>query len=79
MVRVIRRHHPLRGRELEVLSASKRMILVRHPDSLTMRIPRDWTDADGVPLETPNIQDTRLTVVSLRELIHLVDVLGGRA
>ena len=42
-----------------------------------MRIPREWTDADGAI--TPVLADTQLTVVALRDLLHLVEVLGRRS
>jgi len=68
----------LEGIELDVIRGGKSELLVRHPDSLAMRIPRTWTDADpalSAPKEEP---DTQLTVEALRKLIHLVDVLGDR-
>ena len=78
-VKVTRRHHPLRGRDLEVLiQQGKTLLVVRLPDGSTMRIPRAWTDADGggVP-EGPAVTSV-YTPESLRELIRLVDALRGR-
>ena len=43
-----------------------------------MRIPRAWTDADGATARPKAEPDTQLTVNALRELMHLVDVLGDR-
>lgn len=73
-----RRHHPLEGQSLEVVRGGKSELVVRHPDSMTMRIPRAWTDADGPPPPREKAAETQLTVDALRELMHLVDVLGDR-
>ena len=78
-MRVTRRHHPLRDRELEVLiEQGKALLVVRLPDGSAMRIPRAWTDADGrtVP-EEPSVTGV-YTPESLRELIGLVDALRAR-
>jgi hypothetical protein len=77
-VRIIRRHHPLEGIELDVVRGGRSELLVRHPDSLTMRIPRAWTNADAASPAPRAETDIQLTVEALRELIHLVDVLGDR-
>ncbi len=77
-MRVVRRHHPLDGRQLEVVSGGKTMLVVRHPDTLTMRILRAWTDADGVTCPPKSEPDTQLTVDALRDLTRLVDALCGR-
>lgn len=77
-IRVVRRHHPLKGMELEVVRGGKSVLVVRHPDSLTMRIPRDWTDIDGALRAPKTGPDTQLTVETLRDLVHLVDVLLDR-
>ncbi|MGH8525741.1 MAG: DUF5372 family protein, partial [Gammaproteobacteria bacterium] len=45
-ITIIRRHHPLRGQELEVLSAGKVWVVVRLGNGSTAKIPRRWTDAD---------------------------------
>ncbi len=77
-VRVIRRHHPLEGQELEVVREGKPGFLVRNPDGLAMRIPRDWTDIDGAT-EPPASSGTQLTIASLRDLLRLVQALEDRA
>jgi hypothetical protein len=46
-VEVTRRHHPLFGRELEVIHANKVMLTIRLPNGSTMKMPRTWTDAGG--------------------------------
>ena len=62
-----------------MVRGGKSELTVRHPvDTLTMRIPRAWTDVDGTS-GAPIPCDTQLTVVALRDLLHLVHVLGGRA
>jgi hypothetical protein len=77
-VRIIRRHHPLEGIELDVVRGGSTELLVRHPDSLTMRIPRAWTDADAASPPPRAGPDTQLTIEALRDLIDLVDVLRDR-
>jgi hypothetical protein len=63
---------------LEVVRDGKSQLVVRHPDSVTMRIPRAWTDADGIPPPPRSGPDTQLTLGSLRDLLRLVDALGDR-
>ena len=74
-----RRHHPLEGRELDVVRGGESQLVVQHPDTLTMRIPRAWTDTDGAISPPKAEPDTQLTVHALRELMHLADVLQDRA
>jgi hypothetical protein len=72
-------HGPLEGKVLEIVRYGKSHLVVRNPDSLTMRIPRAWTDADRVA-PPPKIEpDTQLTFASLRDFLRLVDALGDRA
>jgi hypothetical protein len=78
-VTVIRRHHPLEGRCLEVTSAGKSYLIVRLPDTSTLRIERTWTDADGPPTPTARGVDTPLTAAALRELVAIVDALKRRS
>lgn len=77
-IRVIRRHHPLAGAVLEVVRSTKNHLVVRHPDSVTMLLPRAWTDAGGATLPPKSEPDTQLTVASLRDLVRLVDALRDR-
>ena len=75
---VTRRHHPLEGQRLEVMLAGKEQLAVRLADGTSMRIPRAWTDADGVspPPPTP---PTALSGDAIRELVALIDALAGRS
>ena len=77
-VTVIRRHHPLRGQQFEVLQGGKELITVRLTDGTPMRIPRHWTDADGAPPADTSPNEFALTVESLRRLIELVDAFFQR-
>jgi hypothetical protein len=77
-VRVTRRHHPLRGQELEVLTHGKRHIVVRSPDGLSMKLPRSWTDVDGTDCSGDSGGDAIFTVESLRELCVLLEALARR-
>ena len=78
-VKVTRRHHPLRGRELEVLiQQGKSLLVVRLPDGSAMRMPRAWTDADGGGVPDELLGTCVYTPESLRGLIRLVDALHAR-
>ncbi len=50
---------------------------MRPPDGTPMRVPREWTDADGASSH-PGAERV-FTVDALRELVQLVDFLGRRA
>jgi hypothetical protein len=63
---------------LEVLRGGKSELVVQHPDSLALRIPRAWTDADGAPPTHGTGTDTQLTVEAVRDLIHLANLLAAR-
>ena len=76
-VTITRRHHPLMGQRLEVVSGGTSAIVVRISDGTTMRIPRAWTDADGTPPHGP--AETVFSIEALRDLLHLLDVIGTRA
>ncbi len=59
----------------EVLSGNQRLTICV-ADGTSMRIPRDWTDADG---ESPRGTTPRpFTLASLRQLMQLVDALSSR-
>jgi len=75
---VTRRHHPLHGQELEILTQSKGHIVVRSPDGLSMKLPRLWTDVDGVGFGGDSSGDAILTVESLRDLGVLLEALAQR-
>ena len=77
-IRVTRRHHPLHGQELEVLTQGKRHIVVRSADGLSMKLPRLWTDVDGAGFGGDSSGDAAFTVESLRELSVLHDALAQR-
>jgi hypothetical protein len=77
---VTRRHHPLLGREFEVLLERGDDVAIHLADGTSLIVPRAWTDADGRepdPAPTPS-EPTALTVDAVRELIVLVDALGRR-
>jgi hypothetical protein len=76
-VTVIRRHHPLAGQSVEVLKGGQHLI-VRLRDGSTMRLPRSWTDADGVPVSRPAPPSNVFTIAALRELIALLEALRRR-
>ena len=75
---MVRRHHPLEGRRLEVLAERGKELDVRLRDGTTMRIPRRWTDADGSPGSPAASPDAVFTIDSLRTLIDLVRAFRGR-
>ena len=70
------RHHPLHGQELEVLTHGKRHVVVRSPERLSMKLPRSWTDMDGVGFGGDSSGDAIFTVESLRELGVLLEALA---
>lgn len=76
-VRVTRRHHPLEGQVVQVLTVGPAQMVVRLRDQTSMRLPRAWTDADGAP--PSNRSEHVFSAESLRELIEHVDMLGRRA
>ncbi|MBI2322138.1 MAG: hypothetical protein HYU88_08645 [Chloroflexi bacterium] len=78
-MKITRRHHPLRDRELEVLiQQGKTLLVVRLPDGSAMRMPRAWTDADGSAVPEELSVTCVYTPDSLRELLGLVDALRAR-
>ena len=75
-MKLTRRRHPLEGQLLDVVRGGRAQIVVRLNDGTTMRLPRSWTDIDGVralPVESI------YTIDSLRELLEHVEVLRRRA
>ncbi|MGH7288905.1 MAG: hypothetical protein ACREI8_12895 [Myxococcota bacterium] len=76
-MRVARRHHPLEGQVVKVLTGGPAQVVVRLRDGTSMRLPRAWTDADGAP--PSNRSEHVFSAESLRELIEHVDILGRRA
>ena len=78
-VEVTRRHHPLFGRELEVIRANKVMLTIRLADGSTMKMPRAWTNACvGATEVIESLRCSVLTIESVRELTRLVNVLQRR-
>jgi len=67
-----------KGVRLEVLSHGKRHVVVRSPDGLSMKLPRSWTDIDGVGFGGDSSGDAIFTVESLRELGVLLEALAQR-
>jgi hypothetical protein len=76
-VTVARRHHPLLGQRLEVVSGGTSAIVVRIADGTTMRIPRAWTDADDAPPH--ELAETVFSIEALKDLLRLLDAIGARA
>ena len=70
-VSVIRRHHPLHGRPLELLlSGGNETVTVRLPDGSSMKLPRRWTDIDA--LSCPELAgDSQISLEGLRELLSV--------
>ena len=78
-VKITRPHHPLRNQQVEVLKADKQSLVIRLPDTSTMKLPRKWTDADGQSSTVPVAPAEIFTIEAIRELIDLVAVLkNGR-
>ena len=77
-MRVIRRHHPLYGREFEVLMEGKQRVTLRLENGTSMHILREWTDADGKVDLSPRAREGIYTVESLRRLFALIDALTRR-
>ncbi len=75
-VTITRRHHPLQGQSFEVLMEGRERLTVALSDGTSMRILRQWTDADGV--DTTEAREGIYTTESLRRLIALIEALAGR-
>jgi hypothetical protein len=76
-VRITRRHHPLEGQRVAILMAGPEKVIARIGDGTTMRIPRGWTDIDGV--QSSLAVERVFSVDAMLALIELVDALGRRA
>jgi hypothetical protein len=76
-VTITRRHHPLQGLALEVLHTGPRELVVRAPDGFSMKLPRTWTDADGVAAETSEA-DAVFSVDAIRALLEMIEALQRR-
>ena len=76
-MRITRHAHPLRGREFDVVIDGNKCIAIRLEDGTSMRIPRAWTDADGLVAETGEL--TVFTTESLRQALELTAAFLQRA
>jgi hypothetical protein len=76
-VRITRRHHPLEGQAFAVVRGGPRELVIRAVDGVVMRLPRAWTDADGVTHGGAS-PDAVFTVEAIRALVELVEALRGR-
>jgi hypothetical protein len=74
---IIRRHHPLHGQALKLLSVGKTTVVVRLADGSSMKILRRWTDVDGVAC-TELAGDSVLSLRGLHELLGLFVALRER-
>ena len=77
-ITIIRRHHPLEGRRLDVLCAGRATVVVSLEDGSSLKLPRRWTDADGIAC-TDLSGDAPFTLHGLRELLRLFVALRERA
>ncbi len=73
-----RRHHPLFGRELEVIRGNKVMLTIRLANGSTMKMPRAWTNAGGATAVVEPLRDSVFTIEAVRQLIDLVSALKRR-
>jgi len=76
-VRLARRHHPLLGQELEVLSASAKNFVLSLPDGSKLRVPRAWT-SDAGPGGEPKGEEVVAVLADLSRLADRVVGLLGR-
>ena len=74
---ITRRHHPLKGQTFDVLQTGPHQLVVRALGGLAMRLPRAWTDADGLPAETSE-PDAVFSVDAIRALLEIVEALHRR-
>jgi hypothetical protein len=79
-VTIIRAHHPLLGQEFPVVREGREVLLLELADRSRIRLPRNWTDADGPPETSPGSGPAVVcTVDSLRAVARLVEALAARA
>jgi len=76
-VTITRRHHPLQDQTFDVLQTGPHQLVVRALGGLAMRLPRAWTDADGLPAETSE-PDVVFSVDAIRALLEVVEALHRR-
>jgi hypothetical protein len=76
-VTITRRHHPLKGQTFDVLQTGPQQLVVRVLGGLAMRLPREWTNADGAPAETSEA-DAVFSVDAIRALLEIVEALHRR-
>jgi hypothetical protein len=62
----------------EVTDGLRDALVVELPDSTTLRILREWTDADGAQANVDPERPTISTVESLQQLIELVNAFRAR-
>jgi hypothetical protein len=74
---ITRRHHPLNGQKLALLSVGKTTVVVRLGDGSSMKILRRWTDVDGVA-GTELGGDSVFSLRGLHELLALFMALRAR-
>ena len=60
------------------MSAGKVWVVVHLGDGSAAKIPRRWTDADGTTQCVELGGNSKFSLIGLRELLKLVDALGGR-
>ena len=70
---IIKRHHPLVNQQFDVLIDGNERIVIRLNDGKSMRIPREWTSADGMVCTEQPEHDRIFSVDSLRDLIRVLD------
>ena len=56
-----REHHPLQGQKFDVTQEEGIHVSIRLQDGTAMRIPRDWTDADGAACDSLSSLKTHFT------------------
>ena len=76
-VTLTRRHHPLEGREFEVLRGGDKDLVIRGQDGLPMKVPRAWTSADGASVQA--VAERVFSQESLERLLELVEAFKRRS